>query len=141
MEIRNGNPIIGQRVDVYVNLNKKGVFSILDRQPKSPTYNKVLAYAERVTIRSARSRIIQSKYDSIQEKKQRAVCAVFSGTLVAIDSDKSADLNVQVRYNPYRSREFHTLDGSVIDQAELIHFEDQCGWISTANQNDSMLLF
>jgi len=139
LEIRNGSPVIGHRVEVYVNLNKNGLFSILDRQPKSPTYNKVLAYAERVTLREARSRISQSKYDSIQNKKQRAVCAMFTGTLVAIDEAKPAGLDVEVHYNPYRAREFHTNDGHVIEEADLIHFEDKLGWVS--DPEAPMLLF
>lgn len=134
MIIKNGPPVIGQRVEVYVNLNKSGMFSIVDREPKSksPTSGKVLAYAERVQLSDAVFKIAEGKYKWIHDNQRRAVCAVCVGYLVAVDTECPADLEQVVTYNPYRSRNFHTPTGEVVEMASRIHFERQAGFIAAS---------
>ncbi|WP_145142155.1 hypothetical protein [Paenibacillus sp. Y412MC10] len=134
MIIKNGTPVIGQLVEVYVNLHKSGMFSIVDREPKSksPTSGKVLAYAERVQLSDAVFKIADGKYKWILENQCRAVCAVCIGYLVAVDNECPADLDQVVRYNPYRARNFHTPTGQVVEKANRIHFERQAGFIAAS---------
>ena len=134
MIIKNGTPVIGQRVGVYVNLNKSGMFSIVDREPKSksPTSGKVLGYAERVQLSDAVFKIADGRHNWIIENHCRAVCAVCVGYLVSVDEECPADLNQVVTYNPYRSKNFHTPTGDVIEMAKRIHFEHQAGFIAAS---------
>ncbi|MGC6586142.1 hypothetical protein ACPV3A_14390 [Paenibacillus sp. Dod16] len=134
MIIRNGTPVIGQRVEVFVNLHKNGIFSIVDREPKSksPTSGKVLAYAERVQLSDAVFKIADGKYKWILENQCRTVCAVCVGYLVAVDTECPPDLNQVVTYNPYRDRNFHTPTGKIVEIAKLIHFERQVGFIAAS---------
>ncbi|MGN7308798.1 hypothetical protein ACTHQ2_22920 [Bacillus subtilis] len=131
MIIKNGVPVSGQRVEVYVNLHKSGMFSIVDREPKSKslTSGKVLAYAERVQLVDAVFKIAEGKYKSIIKNQCRAVCAVCVGTLVTIDAECPEDLQQVVTYNPYRNRNFHTPAGVIVEKTKRIHFERQAGFI------------
>lgn len=131
MIIKNGTPISGHRVEVYVNLHKSGMFSIVDREPKSKslTIGKVLAYAERVQLVDSVFKIAEGKYKSIISNQCRAVCAVCVGTLIAIDTECPEDLQQVVTYNPYRSGNFHTPAGDIVEKAKRIHLERQAGFI------------
>ncbi|WP_422661657.1 hypothetical protein ACK8P5_26405 (plasmid) [Paenibacillus sp. EC2-1] len=127
MIVKQREPQIGERVEVYVNLNKQGLFSILDREPKSksPTSGKVIAYAESVELEDAVFKISNSKYNGILKKQQRAVCAVVVGKLLSIDGSHPADLTTRVSYNPYRQREFHTDAGESVHVAVRAHFRNK----------------
>ncbi|QNR70470.1 hypothetical protein IAQ67_28585 (plasmid) [Paenibacillus peoriae] len=132
MEIKNGTPQPGQKVEIYVNLNKMGLFSIVDREPKSKstTSGKVLAYAETVQLANAVFKVSDYKYNWIQENQRRAVCAVVVGQFIGADLEKPAACSTAVTYNPYRRKEFHTVDGgAVIESADLVHFQEKKAYI------------
>jgi hypothetical protein len=131
MEIVNGAPQLGQKVELYVNLQRNGLFSIVDRSgSKSATNGKVLAYVSSATLTNAAAKISDYKYNFIHDNKRRTVCAVFIGTLESVEAAHPADLHTAVHYNPYRRKDFHTAAGETVTAAPSIHFCNRLGYIA-----------
>ncbi|MDH6674394.1 hypothetical protein M2277_005086 [Paenibacillus sp. LBL] len=132
MIIKECAPKQGQKIEVYVNLNKDGLFSIVDREPKSKsaTSGKVIAYAESLEVENVVFKVADGRYNWIHENNRRAVCAVAVGHFVQADSPRSADLGTAVNYNPFRRKDFHTTSGETVTAANLVHFENKKAYIA-----------
>ena len=94
----------GEKVEVYYNLLKGG-FSIVSKDKRNPDRNRVVAYAENVTIVDATFHISERILAQIREKKCKNVYAVVRGTFV----DIGENLNPKLRRgycNPYTTGKF-----------------------------------
>lgn len=132
MIIRLTQPIISQKVKVYVNLNKQGLFSIIDLQPKSisPTHGKVIAYANSLQLTQASFKVSQSSYTRLITERTRNVCAVIVGTLAAIDIDRPSQLQTPVTFKPFERNDFYNvLTGETILESSFVHLESKLAYI------------
>jgi hypothetical protein len=69
-----------KRVRVYRNLNN-GMLSVKDHSPDSPTYGKVIAYSNRVLIRSADYKVSKAGHNRVLREGRKNVHAYVEGIL------------------------------------------------------------
>lgn len=132
MIIRLKEPIINHKVSVYVNLNKKGLFSIIDREPKSisNTSGKVIAYATSLQLSNATFKVSISNYNRIITHGTRNVCAVILGTLIAIDIDQPDNTHIPVTFKPFERNDFYIeTTGETVINAKFVHLQNKRAYI------------
>ena len=117
----SGMPAIGTMVRVYRNLQRKDAveFSV---QTKQCDGWHVVAYVDAVALKDARFVVSDATRDRVLRLKRRKVCAWIEATLCGMP--KMCPVR-EVRYNPYRSRDF-TLgcDGAVVQSADVVVIRD-----------------
>ena len=117
----SGLPALGTTVRVYRNLQRKDAieFSVQTRQ--SDGWH-VVAYVDAIALRDARFVVSDATRARVIRLKRRKVCAWIEATLCACP--KICPVR-EVRYNPYRSRDF-TLgcDGAVVQSADVVVIRD-----------------
>ena len=69
-----------KRVRVYRNLNN-GMLSVKDHNPDSPTYGKVIAYSNKVLIRSADFKVSEAGHNRVLREGRKNVHAYVEGIL------------------------------------------------------------
>lgn len=132
MIIRLKEPLINQKVSIYVNLNKQGLFSIVDNEPKSrsDTSGKVIAYAKSLQLSNATFKVNKGNYNRIITKGIRNVCATITGTLAAIDIDKPNHIFIPVTFKPFERNDFYNvLTGETVLHSDFVHLENKRAYI------------
>jgi hypothetical protein len=116
MEIRISAPNYGQLVDVYLNLNKKGFFSIRDSKT-----NKVIAYAESVTLKDVNFKIRPSgRKRTIEGYKE--VHAWATGIFIQADTQRPESFGKCINYRPRENDYFYDIaTAERVDAAEALH--------------------
>lgn len=90
--VEGRNIAIGERVEVYYNIQKGG-FSVVSRDKSNPDNGRVVAYASDVQIKNATFHVNDKKYDQILEKNKKTVYAVVRGILSGFESIDADQFN------------------------------------------------
>ncbi|MDT3417097.1 hypothetical protein QO009_002992 [Brevibacillus aydinogluensis] len=105
----------GQQVNVYVNLNNQGLFSIQCCKTKL-----VLAHAEVVWLENCRFFVSESGRMRSVAKQVRSVHAWLTGTFVSADKVLPTPTDTVVSYNPFSSSHFYNiLDNSRVVDTDI----------------------
>lgn len=86
-----------KRVRVYRNLNN-GMLSVKDHYPDSPTYGKVIAYSNKVLIRSADFKVSEAGHNRVLREGRKNVHAYVEGILSDIDPHSLRGTTAHVSY-------------------------------------------
>ncbi|MDA1509597.1 hypothetical protein PDJ86_22330 [Bacillus cereus group sp. TH36-2LC] len=123
--IREGATLTaGEKVEVYYNIQKGG-FSIVSKDKNNPMKNKVVAYADYVTIENASFHINEKKHAKIIEMQRKTVYAVVRGEFLNADSIDNSE-HKKGYCNPYTTGKFIDWDTKEeIKTASQVHFYDK----------------
>ncbi len=89
---------------IYVNLNKKGLFSI---QAKVNGKWKVITYAQHLIAKDAFYKVYESGRQRVLKQRKRNVHAyLMCNSFEIIDNPPSTDNLLRIRYNPYLHNQF-----------------------------------
>lgn len=96
----------GQKVKVYVNLHRKGWFSIVDMESQL-----VVAHAPSVLLDDAERFFVSDKgREAVRQNRQKGVHAWVVGKFEAASIPHPASLRQRVTYNPYHYESFVTAE-------------------------------
>ncbi|MGP4074234.1 hypothetical protein ACTWQB_17155 [Piscibacillus sp. B03] len=125
LNIREGKTLnVGEKVEVYYNLHKGG-FSILSRDKNNPDKNKVVAYADFVTLANATFHINSNKLKQIIRDQRKTVYAVVRGYLVNTDPINNSH-HRKGYCNPYKTGKFVDWETKEeLGEAKEVHFYDK----------------
>ena len=120
LRIREGMTLNkGDRVEVYYNIVKGGIFSIKSLV-KGTCYGKVVAYAPTVLMSNGKFVVSKPGIEKIRSEQRKRVCAVVRGTFEGIGSPINGE---KVYFNPYITDLFtRASDGVEVHSAEMIYF-------------------
>ena len=116
-----------QKVSVHYVLKgaHKGKWSIVDRAPGSPTYNKVLTRQTRVVLHDADFRVSEKRRQWVIANVREVHARVWG---LCDLSERRDPTGVSAHYNPHRSGTCTTRDAQGIDHpihtAEIVVFHD-----------------
>jgi hypothetical protein len=115
---------VGERVEVYYNLNKGG-YSIKSIDKRNPNKGKVVAYADYVTLENATFHASEATLKRILASKQKSVYAVVRGYLVSADKQETTQYK-RGYINPYTTGHFINEDTKEqLTTAAQVYFENK----------------
>jgi hypothetical protein len=122
---------VGERVEVYYNLNKGG-YSIKSIDKRNANKGKVVAYADYVTLENATFHASEATLKRILSSKQKSVYAVVRGYLVNIDKQDTNQYKLGY-INPYTTGHFIDRDTNKrLNKADTVYFENKLFYYTEA---------
>lgn len=115
--------LIGTDVRLHVNLTT-GQFILC--HPRSP-YRKITGVTDAV-LSDVTFRISERQRLWVVEHKMRQVHAWAFGRLVSVDTAPVIDGLEEITYNPFRSGNFTTRTGEVVEAEKWVAFVNRKGW-------------
>lgn len=110
---------VGQKVRVYVNLHKQGMFSIVDMKT-----GLVCCYAKKCLLKDATFYVSESGKEKVRKTKQKLVHAWVRGIFQGADLDLD-DFETEFQYNPYYHEGFTNSDGHIITEAPIAYMSNK----------------
>lgn len=120
----------GQRVRVYVNLHKQGMFSIVDTKT-----GLVCAYAKSCLISDAIFFVSDKGREKVRKTGQKLVHAWVRGIFQEADLEQIEEYKEVYEYNPYHHEGFTNSEGRVINDAPFAIMADKKVYIRSS-END-----
>jgi len=120
------NATNGTRVQVHRNLTRGDwVIKVRGRNARGHSVWILAEYRDEVSLEDCEERASVAGAERIrrntaeQGKPCREVVAKIEGTLVPTRPSKSG---IEIRYNPHRRNDFHTVDGDTFTGCDFAHF-------------------
>ncbi|MED4068615.1 hypothetical protein [Priestia megaterium] len=110
---------VDQKVRVYVNLHKQGMFSIVDMKT-----GLVCCYARTCLIKDATFYVSESGREKVRKTKQKLVHAWVRGIFQGADLEPQ-EYNTEYQYNPYFHEGFTNSDGYIITEAPFAYMSNK----------------
>lgn len=110
---------VGQKVRVYVNLHKQGMFSIVDMKT-----GLVCCYAKTCLIKDATFYVSESGREKVRKTKQKLVHAWVRGIFQEADLELH-EYDTECQYNPYYHDGFTNNDGYIITEAPFAYMSNK----------------